>query len=164
MCAPIAAAAAMPYILGTMVAGTAISAYGAIQQGKTAAAVGRNNQIMAEYAAQDATRRGDEAAMRMQQRGRAVVGAQRAAFGARGLDMNVGTAAELQDQADFFANTDAVTARNNGRREAWTDRATGSMARFQGDSAESQSQLGAFSTLLNGSSAVADKWYTPKKN
>lgn len=159
MCEPVTMAAAMPYILGTMAAGTALSAYGTIQQGKTAAAVGRNNQIMAEYAAKDAEAKGDQAAMRAQQQGRQMVGAQRASMSSRGLDLGDGTAAELQDQADFFAGTDAETARNNGRRAAWGYRQQGSAARFQGDSAEQQSQLSAFSTLLNGSGNVAAKWY-----
>ena len=149
-----------------MLAATAISgataAYGQIQQGRVAAAVGRNNQIMADYAAQDAIKRGDEQAMQAERRGRQVVGAQRAAMSAKGLDLGEGTAAELQDQADFFGKTDAVTARNNGRREAWSDRAQGDMARFQGDNARSQSNLQAFGTILGTAGKVAGNWYTPK--
>ncbi len=158
MCTPIAAAA-LPLMMGTSAAGTALSAYGQIQQGKAAAAVGRNNQIMAEYAAKDAEAKGDQAAMRAQQQGRQMVGAQRASMSSRGLDLGDGTAAELQDQADFFASTDAETARNNGRRSAWSARTQGAMARYQGDVAQQQANLQAFSTVLNSASSVASKWY-----
>lgn len=145
-------------LVATAAAG-ATSAYGQIQQGKVAAAVGRNNQMMAEYAAKDAERRGEEQATQIAQRARQVFGAQRASMAAKGLDLGEGTAAELQDQTDFFGQTDAVTARNNGRREAWTDRQQGAMARYQGDAARANANLGAFSTLLGTGGKVAGKWY-----
>lgn len=147
-------------IMATMAASTALSAYSMIQQGNTAAAVGRNNQIMAEYAAQDAERRGEDAAVAAGRRASQVRGAQRAALGARGLDLESGTAAEIQDQTDFFGQTDVATARNNGRREAWSDRAQGAAARFSGDSAQQQSQLAAASTILGSAGKVAGSWYS----
>jgi serine/threonine protein kinase HipA of HipAB toxin-antitoxin module len=46
--------------LGASVGGTVLSASSAYQQGQVAKQVGRNNATMAEYAAQDAQKRGEE--------------------------------------------------------------------------------------------------------
>lgn len=140
-----------------------IGAGAAYQQGQTAKKVARNNQIMAEYAAQDAERRGEEAAIEAQRRGAQIKGAQRARMAAAGLDLNVGTSSELQSQTDFFSQVDATTARNNARRAAWNARATGNAAMAQGNAEAYQSNLQAFGTLLGGASQVAGKWNQYKK-
>lgn len=166
MCVAIAAlglTAMQTAVVGTALAASAVSAASAVQQGKTAAAVGRNNQIMAEYAAQDAVKRGDEAAMRQQQRARQIMGAQRAGMAAKGLDLGEGTAAELQDQVDFFGAVDAQTARSNARRDAWAARASGNQAAAQGRFDQYNSNLQAFGSVLNGASQVAGQWYSFNK-
>lgn len=147
-------------LAATALAGGA-QAYGQYQQGQVAKQVGRNNQIMAEYAAQDAERRGDEEALRVSRQAAQIKGAQRSRMAASGLDLNVGTAAELQDQTDFFGAQDAATARNNGRREAWSARASGSQAAALGDAEARQGNLAAFSTLLGtAGTVVSRKWKT----
>lgn len=161
MCVAIAAlglTAMQTAVVGTLAASSAMSAYGAQQQGKAAAQVARNNQIMGEYAAQDALARGDEEAMKARRQGDQIKGAMRSRMAANGLDLNVGTAGELQDQADFFSLTDQTTARNNAKRDAWSMRAQGANARAQGDAAAAQGNLAAFSTLLGGAGQVAGKW------
>ena len=145
----------------TALAAGGISAYGQYQQGQVAKQVGRNNQQMAEYAATDALRRGEEDAIKVRQRASMVKGAQRASMAAKGLDLGVGTAAELQDQTDFFGETDMATARSNAARDAWSARAGGRNARAQGDASSSQATTGSFGTLLSTGGSVASKWYTP---
>lgn len=143
-----------------------MSAKGAYDQGQVAKQVGRNNQIMAEYAAQDAVRRGDEDANKLRQRGAQIKGAQRANMAAKGLDLSVGTSAELIDQTDFFSETDQATARSNAQREAWSARVAGANGRAQGDASAKQGNLSAFSTLLSTGGSVSQKWYDynpPKK-
>lgn len=132
---------------------------GQYRQGQIAKQVGRNNQVMAEYAAQDAQRRAGEDAIRVQQKASQLKGAQRAAMAAKGLDLGVGTQAELLDQTDFFGATDAATARDNGNRDAWSAREQGRQAMAQGDAAARQARLSAFGTLLGNATAVAGKWY-----
>ena len=153
-------------ILATMALSGAMSAKGAYDQGQVAKQVGRNNQIMAEYAATDALRRGDEDANKVRQRGAQIKGAQRSSMAAKGLDLGVGTSAELIDQTDFFNETDQATARGNAQRQAWAARAGGANARAQGDAAAQQGNLSAFSTALGTAGQVAGKWYEynpPKK-
>ena len=143
------------------VAGGVLSAGAAYQQGQVAKQVGRNNQIMAEYAAQDAERRGGEDAIKVHQRASAVSGSQRASMAAKGLDLGVGTPAELLDQTDFFGATDIATTRNNAAKGAWSARAGGTNARAQGDASATQGSLSAFGTVLGTAGSVASKWYTP---
>lgn len=153
-----ASAAAVGTAVTAIGASSALGAYSSYQQGQAAKQVARNNQIMAEYAAQDAVRRGEEDAIKVRQRADQIKGAQRANMAAKGLDLNVGTAGELQDQVDFFGQQDAATARDNAQRQAWSARASGNAQAAQGRFAEQQGNLGAFSSLLGGATQVAGKW------
>jgi len=145
-------------MLALTVASAAVSAKGAYDQGQVAKQVGRNNATMAEYAAADAQAKGEEAAMAARRRGDQVKGAQRANMAAKGLDLSSGTAAELQDQTDFFSEGDQNMARFNASRDAWSARAGGANARAQGDAAAQQGNLSAFSTVLATGGQVAGKW------
>lgn len=152
--------------------GLAMSAYGAHEQAegqKDMAAynqrVSENNAVMAEYEAQDALRRGDEEAAAVRRNADMLKGSQRASMAARGLDLAEGTAAELQDQTEFFALTDMDTTKRNAQREAWGLRTQGlnytSEANKQRAIGESINPLmSAGTTLITGAGAVADKWYT----
>ena len=159
MCEPTTLALAATAIGGTM------AAVGQHQQGQVAKQVGRNNQIMAEYAAQDAQRRAGEDAIRVQQKASQLKGSQRATMAAKGLDLGVGTQADILDQTDFFGATDAATTRDNGNRDAWSARASGDAARAQGNAAARQGTMSAFSTLLGTAGSVSSKWmdYTGKR-
>jgi hypothetical protein len=141
-------------------AGTGISAMSAIQQGQVAKQVARNNAQMAEYAAQDAQRRGEEEAAAIQRKGAALKSAQRVSLASKGLDLTYGTAADLQDQTDFFTQSDVATTRTNAQREAWSMRARGENERQQGIWAARNANLSAAGSLLSGGGQVADKWYT----
>jgi hypothetical protein len=156
-------AAAVGTMTAASMAATGISAYSAIQQGKAAEKVGRNNAAMAEHSAQDAQRRGEQSAMEVQRRAAALKSAQRVSLASKGLDLTYGTAADLQDQTDFFGQSDVITTRDNARRAAWNARAGGQMALSEGHFARSNSQLQAAGSLLSGAGQVADKWHTYRK-
>lgn len=159
MCLPLAAVAA-----AASIAGAGVAAYGMVQQGKTAQQVADNNAKMAEYAAQDAQKRGEEDAMAVQRKAAALKSSQRVAMAANGLDLTYGTAADLQDQTDFFAQSDAATARTNASREAWRLRAGGEQDRAAGAAARSNANLSAAGTLISAAGSVASKWApAPKK-
>lgn len=167
MCVPIAAlglTAMQTLTAGTAIAATGISAMSAIQQGRAAQATARNNAQMAEYAAQDAQKRGEEEAAAIQRKGAALKSSQRVSLAAKGLDLGYGTAADLQDQTDFFTQSDAATARTNAGREAWTLRARGSNEMAQGNAARSNANLSAAGTLIGGAGKVASRWYGPSSS
>lgn len=148
--------------IGATVASGVVGAVGQIQQGNIAAQVGRNNQIAADYAAQDALRRGEETAQKARRDADATKSAQRAMMAANGLDLNSGTPLDLQEQTDFFGQLDQNTARRNAANEASNDRYSGAMARFKGDSAQGQGVTSAFGTVLGTGAQVASKWYDMK--
>jgi hypothetical protein len=144
--------------LGLSAAGTGISAIGAMNQADAAQQVARNNAQTAEMQAQDAERRGEREAMELQRRVAATKSSQRVSLAAKGLDLTYGTAADLQDQTDFFGESDVATTRTNARKEAWARR--GQSANFQAEALSQRPWLAAGSTLLAGGGQVADKWYT----
>tara|TARA_R110000868_G_scaffold21489_7_gene88975 strand:- start:1738 stop:2415 length:678 start_codon:yes stop_codon:yes gene_type:complete len=144
--------------LGASVGGTVLSAGSAYQQGQVAKQVGRNNAQMAEAAAQDAQRRGEEQAIDVQRKGAALKSAQRVSLASRGLDLQYGTAADLQDQTDFFTQSDVATTRTNAGREAYNLRARGQAEMQRGRADATNAMLQAGGSLLGGAGQVSDKW------
>lgn len=149
--------------LGATVGGSVLSATSAYQQGQVAKQTARNNAQMAEVAAQDAQRRGEEDAAAVQRKGAALKSAQRVSLASKGLDLSYGTAADLQDQTDFFTQSDAATTRTNAAREAWSTRARGQQALALGKADALNASMQAAGSLLGGAGAVSDRWYTYTK-
>lgn len=143
--------------LGLSAAGTGLAAVSAYNQASVAKEVASNNARTAEAQAQDAQRRGEQDAQEIQRRAAAFKSSQRVNLASKGLDLGYGTAADLQDQTDFFSQTDANTARMNARKEAWNSRAQRNS--FQMEAAASRPWLAGGSTLLAGAGQVADRWY-----
>lgn len=150
--------AAQAMTLAATVGSTVMSAGAMYQQSKTAEATAKNNAKMAEYAAQDAQRRGEEEAAAVQRKGASVKSAQRVALAAKGLDLTYGTAADLQDQTDFFTQADVATTRTNAAREAWNIRSRGQQALAQGKADSLNAMYQAGGSLLAGAGQVSDKW------
>lgn len=146
-----------------MIAATALSAKSSYDQGQVAKQVGRNNAQMAETAAMDAQKRGEEEAAAVQRKGASLKSAQRVSLASKGLDLGYGTAADLQDQTDFFTQSDAATVRTNAGREAWNLRARGQQSLALGKAEARNANMQAAGTLLSGGGQVADKWYAMKK-
>lgn len=143
--------------LGLSAAGAGLGAVGAYNQAQTAKAVATNNAKTAEWQAQDAQARGEQDATDIQRRAAALKSSQRVSMAAKGLDLGYGTAADIQDQTDFFGQVDAATARTNAGKEAWAKRAQ--RANFQTEAAASRPWLSAGSTLLASGGQVASRWY-----
>lgn len=144
--------------LGATVGSGVMAAGSAYQQGQVAKQVAANNATMAEYAAQDAQRRGEEQVQAVQRKASQIKGAQRATMAARGLDLGVGTAADIVDQTDFFAEQDVATTRYNAAREAWSARAQGQDMLTQGKWAARNANAQALGSLLGTAGSVAGKW------
>lgn len=149
--------AAQMISLGLSAAGTGISALGAYQQAKLAGDVAARNAKLADLQAEDVLRRGENEAADLRRRVAATKSAQRVSLAAKGLDLTYGTAADLQDQTDFFGESDVATVRTNARKEAWARRSQG--ANFQAEALSQRPWLSAGSTLLAGAGQVASRWY-----
>jgi hypothetical protein len=88
---------------------------------KAMAAKSREYQRASRAARQqeaDALAKGSLESGKARQQGAEVVGEQRNAFASAGLDVNAGTAGQLQRSSEAYSELDAATARNNARREA----------------------------------------------
>jgi hypothetical protein len=144
--------------LGASVGGTVLSAGSAYQQGQVAKQTAANNAQMAETAALDAQRRGEEEAMQVQRKGAALKSAQRVNLASKGLDLAYGTAADLQDQTDFFTQSDVATTRSNAAREAWNLRARGQGMLAKGRADALNANMQAAGSLLSGAGMVSDRW------
>jgi hypothetical protein len=104
----------------------ALTVAGGLYQADAQKEAGRAQVIMAERNAKLETQKGElanrigavaEENHRAKVRG--MLGTQRAALAANGIDPNSGTALALQDETVAFGETDAMTIRYNAAREAW---------------------------------------------
>lgn len=156
----VASGAAGASAASALAVGAGVMSAGAMyQQGQAAKQMANYNATMSEYAAQDAQRRGEEEAIAVQRKAAGLKGAQRAAMAAKGLDLGVGTQADILDQTDFFAESDVNTTRFNAAREAWGMRARKDLQRYEGRMAARNANMQAAGTLLGTAGKVAGKWY-----
>lgn len=93
---------------------------------------------------------------------------QRAAMAANGIDLGVGSAAEIQASTDLMKEIDANTIHANSVRDAWGFRMQG--VNFQNDAIMKRGAasainpgMAAFGTLLTGAGSVAQSWYMMNK-
>lgn len=149
--------------LGLSAASGITSFIGAQNQASAMEQVARNNQVMAERAAADAQRRGEEDVQAVQRRAAQLRGTQRSVMAARGLDLSEGTPAELIDQTDFFAEQDAATARMNARREGWAIRADAANQGYAAREEASRLRMSGAGSLLGSAASVADRWMTYRR-
>lgn len=108
------------------------------------------NKDIAELQASDAIVRGEKDVATTKRRTRQMVGSQRAALAAQGLDVNADTSSLIQEDTAGLGAEDVTTIRNNAWREAWGYRVQAldysSQAKFSGIS----SKFNAQQTLLTG--------------
>lgn len=123
------------------------------------------NAGIADLQAADATRRGEQTAFLRGAAGRQTVGSQRAALGAQGLDLAVGSAADVQTNESFLSALDQATIRNNAAREAWGYRVQGDDLRRRGAMARAGADAEALgldseigSTLITGAGKTYGLW------
>ncbi len=77
------------------------------------------NAAVAELQAADATTRGALEANRFRKQVAQVIGSQRTGFAAGNVDVGYGSAVDVQGDAAFLGELDALTIRTNAAREAW---------------------------------------------
>lgn len=168
-------AAALPALaIAATVAGTAVSAYGAIQTANAqsaassaAAQQAQNNATLAQNAANDATARGVVAQQQKANQTNQLLGQQRAGLAANGVDPNSGTAVNLQSDTAGNGELDQLTIGANAAREAAGYQAQGMNYTTQAsvDEASSQNDLSAGalkagSSIIGGAGSVASSWYS----
>lgn len=142
----------MAAVAGFMaIAGSAVSAYGQYQAGKAGEKLGEYNAQIGEMKAKDALERGEWNIRRLNEDTRKLIGSQRVAFAASGVDITDpdSTAANVFADTAALSELDAQTIRMNAQREAWGHRAQAENDRMAGKIAKREGQYAAVGTLLS---------------
>lgn len=113
------------------------------------------NAAVADVQAADAEVRGEIDANRFRARTRGIIGEQRAGFAAGNIDVGFGSAVDVQADAAFLGELDALTVRTNAAREAWGMRVEGEDLRKQ---AEIQRKEGANAAAAGSERATQANW------
>ena len=115
------------------------------------------NSLLSELQASDAIRRGDKEAAAAHRAGEQMIGAQRAALAANNVDVNFGSARDIQEDTFEIAEKDKRTIKNNAWREAWGYKMAAVQASGAGRFAEAAGMGAARNTMLSGL-AQAGSW------
>jgi hypothetical protein len=113
--------------------GTGLQVYGAVKQGKAQKEAGKRQQEaanseatiqdynaqVADLQSQDAVDRGAEEESRYRSQIRGAIGSQRANIAAGNIDVGFGSAVDVQADAAFLGELDAMQIKTNAAREAW---------------------------------------------
>lgn len=86
---------------------------------KYQAEVAANNAKVAEYNAQDALERGSKLEKQHRLKMSKLQGKQRSVLAAQGIELESGSALDLLDDTAYYGELDALTIRNNAKRDAW---------------------------------------------
>ena len=125
------------------------------------AQVAQNNQILAQRAADDATRRGDIAAAEQRQAARALVGRQRAVGASSGVVVDEDDFLKLTADTAALGEFEALKIEDNAAREALNFNQQGEnfsgAAQLAFNSAGNQN-AGTFGTILTGASGFANQF------
>ena len=150
--------------LGTAIAGTAVSAVGQFKAGNAAKRAGDFNANILEQQAGDAVVRGREEESRFRTQVRSLIGSQRAGFAGQGVDVNSGSAREVQQDAARLGELDALQIRANAQREAWGFNMDAENARMGGQAAQSAGRWGAAATVTTGAGSILMDRYGWRRN
>lgn len=162
-------------VVGAIKSGNAQKRAG--QAGQRAAESGADlleaNAAIADLQAADAIARGLEEEQRYRSVIRGAIGSQRAGFAAGNINVNEGSAVDVQADAAMLGELDALTIRTNAAREAWgynvqafdhrkraeITRREGVMIAESGSAAQTASRWQAGSTLFSAGSSLLERAY-----
>ena len=147
----IAAASAIQTIGSAYTQSRAIKSQGQYERG-----VANINAGFSTLQAEDALARGEQDATAYQRQGRQLIGAQRARMAAQGLDLESGSALDVQEDTAAAVAQDVVAIRTNAWREAFGYRMDALNYKYAGQFAMSDARNRARSTALTAGIQIAD--------
>ena len=147
MAFPIAGAAA-----GLSLVGMFMGAYGQQKSAAINRKLTEYNVGVAEFQAEDAVRRGAVASRMRRQQTKQTIGSQRVSLARQGIDINDGSAVDVQENTAYLGELDAMTIKNNAAREAWGFKVDAANMRIRGEQMTSEANWNTAQTLLTGAS------------
>lgn len=131
--------------------GTAYAQSQSIQaQGAYKQQVANQNAALATIQSQDALNRGEYSANQSNIKTKQLIGQQRADMAAQGVDVNSGSAADVQSSTSAIGALDALTIRNNAYRESFGYKVQSLNDTYSGQFAADSANTQATNTLLTG--------------
>lgn len=159
MCEPVTISTGAAWALGISAAATAAATYVAYDSNKKTGEaneqIAENNARLAADDAKNAQAMGDRESEQQTWRNRALMGAQRAAIAARGIDSQIGTPAEILGETALFGEVDQQNIRLNTARNAWGFNAQVRNINNQSRVDKYQSRQRGTGTILSGVSSLA---------
>lgn len=146
MCSP----AAIPIV--TTLVGTGLQMRAQAQNVSFQQGIADRNAQQASLAAQDAVARGEVAVQNQRNRVAGIMGSQRAAIGASGVQNDTGTTGDVLTQTATLGEFDAQTIRANALREAWGYKVQGTNFKLQGQLDQMEGQNAQVGSLITGAS------------
>ncbi len=113
-----------------------------------------NNAVSEKYAADDAMARGAVEEQKQRDRARKVMGEQRAALAANGMDATTGSGSQILTDSAGFGEFDAIVARNNAMKQAYGFDTQADNLRAQGAAARKAGTNQAVGTALTAGSSI----------
>lgn len=148
---------------GSIIGG--IGLYTTIQGERIAAQAGADiadvNATIAERQAEHALERGREAETESRIRTRQLIGTQRARLAAQGVDVNQGSALDIQADTAAIGELDALTIRNNAALEAWGYRVGATSQRLQANFTRQAARSRAIGSILRFGARAFDRDQNP---
>ena len=158
--------------LGATAVGSAISAVGAYSQGQSTsrmygyqANMARINSQIAKQNADYARNQGEQEAVIAGRRGAQQLGGIRAAEGASGLDVNSGSAKDVQTSQKGTTALDLTQIRSNAAKTAYDydvqstqDISQAGLYDMASSNAKTAGEIGALSSIVGGAGSVSSKW------
>jgi hypothetical protein len=155
---------------GTAAAMTAVAAtfqgYQQIQKGNYQNKVAKYNARVAENEATQVRNKGNEAENIHREKTAQLQSRQRAQLGAAGVDLESGSALQLQTDTDTLGEVDALRIRSNTDDQVTALDQQASLLRDQGRNAKRAGLTQGVGSILGGvvGSGVASKWFTPSSS
>jgi hypothetical protein len=144
-------------IAATLV-GAGISAIGAEQQAKANAAAANYNAQVAKNASIFAQQQGVVEAEKQQREAAMVIGKDRAAAAASGIDVNSGSPLDIQADNYVTGKLNEATALNNASRNAWGYATQSNLYGMEAQSDLTAGNYNAAGALIGGASELSNRW------
>lgn len=150
-----------------MIASLALTGLGGVQTARAQRAAGEAEARAAEQNARTAQQQADQARQignieeeRQLRRVRAALGSQRAALAANNLDINTGTALDLQAETAGFGAADALNLRANALRQAWGFEVEATNSRNRASAARANARNAMMGTLITTGASMFGTAYS----
>lgn len=130
--------------------GTAVSVGGSIMSGYQQQQLAEYQADQMEYQANEAKRLGEKEEKEHRKDIERLKGAQRAAFGASGATVDIGSPEDVLADTAYQGEKDALTIRHNAALQAWGYQSQANLYKSQASNALTRGWMGGGTSLLTG--------------